>query len=83
VNHGAPKCRSVLALQVAEDVADEPSMRAVVRVLAPVFAFLAVVYVPPVRNFYDARIASLSKAFGHSVQHVVDDLSTTTTTSTP
>jgi hypothetical protein len=73
----------VLALQVAVDVADEPSMRALVRLLAPAVALLAVVYVPPVRNFYDARVASLSRAFGHSVQHVVDDLSTTTTTSTP
>jgi hypothetical protein len=58
-------------------------MRALVRVLAPAVAFLAVVYVPPVRSFYDARIESLSKAFGDSVQHVVDDLPTTTTTSTP
>jgi hypothetical protein len=57
-------------------------MRSILRVVAPVVAFLAVLYVPPVRDFYDARVASLSKVFGHSVQQVVDDMSTTTT-STP
>lgn len=61
---------------------DATSMRTLFRVLTPAAAFLAVVYVPPVRSFYDARVASISKAFGHSVQHVVDDLSSTTT-STP
>lgn len=65
------------------DETDELSMPALMRVLAPAAVFLVVVYVPPVRSFYDAGVASLGNTFGHSVQHVVDDISTTMTTSPP
>ena len=68
------------SLQMMKVAADESSMRAGLRIVGPIVAFLGVLYVPPVRDVYDAGVASLSKAFGHSVQDVVDDLPTTTTT---